>query len=150
MPKLAGASFGFFSLAAGFWALFVWSLQSGSAAGKYAAAARTDTPGLYWFFTVGLAVMALIFLAKGIATVAPKFRERLLVLPGFAVLLPFGLWSIVEMIGLFWKMIAGVPDLSSRLIYIGLAAMVLGVLATLLYTLIWPEVRALWRGESNE
>jgi hypothetical protein len=124
--------------------LIVWGLQSGTAAGKYAAATRVETPGLYWFFIIGLAVMALIFISNGIKAVAPTFRARLLVVPGFVALLPFGAWGLAELAASFWSMIMGIPDLTGRLIYAGLAVMVLGVLGTLLYTLIWPEVRAVW------
>jgi hypothetical protein len=152
MIKRAGTVIACLALTAGFCALIVWALQTGVAPGKYAAVARADTPGLYWFFISGLAVMALILIANGIKTVVPGFRAGMMVLPGFAVLLPFGVWALAEMAGSFWKTISAVPETSGRLIYAGLAVMVVGVLATLLYTLIWPEVRALWskRGKQED
>jgi hypothetical protein len=150
MIKRAGILIASFALAAGFCALIVWSLQNGVAAGKYGAATRSETPGLYWFVIVGLATMALVFIANGIKAMAPAFRIRLIVIPGFALLLPFAVWAMIELAGAFWKAILGVPELGGRVLYAGLAVMLLGVIGTLLYTLIWPEVRAIWTGESTD
>ncbi len=146
MIKRAGVLLVFFAIAAGFGALIAWGLQSGVAAGKYGAATRAETPGLYWFFIMGLVIMALIAIAQGIKAIMPGFRARRLVLPGFALLLPCAIWAIVDLIKSFWTAIMQVPELSGRLIYAGLAIMVLGVFVMLLYTLIWPEVQGLWRG----
>jgi hypothetical protein len=149
MIKRTGMLLACFAVAAGFFTVVLWGLQSGVAAGKYGAATRVETPGLYWFFIAGLVAMALIFLAAGIKAVIPAFPSRWLVIPALGLLLPLGLWGIGELTGIFWKMIVGVPDLSGRLIYAGLAIMLLGVVATLLYTLIWPEVRGLLSGRNH-
>jgi hypothetical protein len=133
-------------LAAGFVALAVWGVTSGIAAGSLGAATRADAPGAYCFILAGLGTFALVYVRQGLRALVPRWRLGWLVLPGFAAMLPLGAWMLIELGLRFWRILAAVPDKIERLIYAGLAIALVSVIATLLYTLVWPTVRDILRG----
>lgn len=144
IKRVAGAA-GFLALAAGFAALTVWSLRSGQAAGKFGIAARAGSPGTYWFILTVYALMSLGFAARAAKAFAPSLPLRPLAIPALAVLLLMGIWMGVERAGALAGVVMGVADPTQRLIYGGLALLLLGVVGSVLYQLVWLDLRDRWR-----
>ena len=136
---------GCLALAVGFAAMIVWSLRSGTAAGKFGAAARAEWPGIYWFLLTAHALMSLGFLAQAVKAFAPKLPLRPLVLPALALFLLMGVWMGVECGRMLVRSILSVPDTNSRLVMGGMAVAGVGVLGFVLYQLVWLDLRDRWR-----
>ena len=143
------AALAFFAMGTAFSGLVAYSLSTGVAAAKLGAASRVQSPALFWFMLGGQLVWGLLSFGWAAQVLGLKLPVRNLAIAILGATILLGGWVAVESAIAMVRLALAEGDLGRRLFILGAGAAVIGVLLTLLYTLVFSELIDRFKGRGG-